>query len=143
MEDFQKKLTEDVDVTTMFTMRDRGMANWEIAEALGVSYKTVLKYIGKQPKELNRKRGCGFDPAPKAAPQNPDVMDYKKVEPPTLKVVSTISKLEGNLNTYVIDTGKGSLEISGVVEGLLDQDALQKFIKELSEIKTIFMNVGV
>ena len=138
-----RKLTEDVDVTTMISMRDQGMPNHQIAERLGCSYKTVLKYIGRQPRELNRQRINDFTPvAQLSAPINNDVIEYKKMTPPTLKVVSTVSTLEGALNKYVIDTAKGSLEISGLVEGLLDKESLVKFIKELMEIKTIFLNVG-
>lgn len=38
-------------------MRDeQGMSNREIAEALGVSYTTILKLIGKQPASVRKER---------------------------------------------------------------------------------------
>lgn len=43
-----RRLGQDVDIHTMYHMRDQGMSNKEIAQALGVSYATVYKYIGKQ-----------------------------------------------------------------------------------------------
>lgn len=135
-----RKLSDDVDVSTMLSMRESGMPNPQIAERLGCSYKTVLKYIGKQPKELNMVRVNDFKPV--IENPDPNVVNYKKVCPPILKVVSTVSTLEGDLNKYIIDTGGRSVEISGVVEGILDDKSLSRFIKELMEIKQIFQNVG-
>lgn len=135
-----RKLSDDVDVSTMLSMRESGMPNPQIAERLGCSYKTVLKYIGRQPKELNMVRVNDFKPV--IENPDPDVVAYKKVCPPILKVVSTVSTLEGDLNKYIIDTGNRSVEISGVVEGILDDKSLSRFIKELTEIKQIFQNVG-
>lgn len=52
----KRKLLKDIDITTMYRMREHGMSNPEIAERLGVSAVTVWNHIGKQPpkKELER-----------------------------------------------------------------------------------------
>lgn len=49
-----KPLHKEVSQSEMLTMRDEGMSNEEIASHLGVSYQTVLRYIGKQPKSIKR-----------------------------------------------------------------------------------------
>lgn len=43
-------LRYDVDMSMLVHMRDMGMSNKQIADKLGVSYSTILKYLGKQPK---------------------------------------------------------------------------------------------
>lgn len=139
-----RSLARDVDISTMMSMRDQGMSNPQIAERLGVTYKTVLKYIGKQPRGMPRNyRVNNFDPVinPTDAPAR--AQDYKTVEKPVLRVVSTVSTLEGDTNKYVIDTSSGSVEISGLVNGLLDRQTLDSFLRELKEIRSIFNNVGV
>lgn len=62
-----RKLTSDIDLETLYSMRRQGMNNQEIADALGVSLNTVYRHIGKQPVEL-RKSGIRakavFQPQP-------------------------------------------------------------------------------
>lgn len=62
-----RKLTSDIDLETLYSMRRQGMNNQEIADALGVSLNTVYRHIGKQPSEL-RKSGIRakavFQPQP-------------------------------------------------------------------------------
>lgn len=47
-----RKLSSDIDLDTLYSMRRQGMNNQEIADALGVSLNTVYRHIGKQPSEL-------------------------------------------------------------------------------------------
>lgn len=42
-------LLKDVSRDELLSMRSSGMTNRDIANALGVNYQTVLRYIGKQP----------------------------------------------------------------------------------------------
>ena len=51
------KLTDSVSVEEMLTMRECGLCNAEIAKRLDTTPTTIYKYIGKQPKELNRPTG--------------------------------------------------------------------------------------
>lgn len=47
MEDIKRKLSKDIDIGTMLTMREQGMTNKQIANALGVAPTTVYRYIGR------------------------------------------------------------------------------------------------
>lgn len=143
LNDFNRPLEKDVDVSTMLEMRNQGMSNHQISERLGVTYKTVLRYIGKQPKSIPREhRVNNFDPVV-SAPVSIPVQDYKTVTKPVLRVVSTRSTLEGDVNKYIIDTSNNTIEVSGLIDGILDKPTLESLIKELSEIKSIFNNIGV
>lgn len=51
------KLTDSVSVEELLTMRECGLGNAEIAKRLDTSPATIYKYIGKQPKELNKPTG--------------------------------------------------------------------------------------
>lgn len=51
------KLTDSVSVEELLTMRECGLGNAEIAKRLDTSPATIYKYIGKQPKALNKP--CG------------------------------------------------------------------------------------
>lgn len=47
-----------VDKTELLTMRESGMTNLEIANALEIDRSTVYNYIGAMPKELKYKTRC-------------------------------------------------------------------------------------
>ena len=47
-----------VDKTELLTMRESGMTNSEIANALEIDRSTVYNYIGSMPKELKYKSRC-------------------------------------------------------------------------------------
>lgn len=51
------KLPDSVSVEELLTMRECGLGNAEIAKRLDTSPATIYKYIGKQPKELNKPTG--------------------------------------------------------------------------------------
>ena len=47
--DFMRRLTDDVGVDELRRMRENGMTNADIAQALGTTAVTVRRYIGPQP----------------------------------------------------------------------------------------------
>lgn len=61
------KLTDSVSVEEMLTMRECGLCNAEIAKRLDTTPATIYKYIGKQPKELNKPTGWAARQAKQAA----------------------------------------------------------------------------
>lgn len=52
-----KKLTASVNISELLAMREQGLTNYQIAERLGVTYRTIVSYIGKQPKGLRAPMG--------------------------------------------------------------------------------------
>ena len=55
-----RSLMEDVSISELLRMRDEeGVSNREIADALGVSYSCIKKYIGCQPKGMRKVRSKG------------------------------------------------------------------------------------
>lgn len=150
-----RKLTDDVDLSTMRTMRDRGMSNTQISRSLGVSYATVWRYLGKQPKSMPRENKYQADGEAVSAastvvqygdvnlakvltPDSLNAMQMTSKDQPVLKIISTKATLQGDANTYVVDTQTGQIEISGLVNGILDKDTIACFVAELAEIKKMF-----
>lgn len=128
-----RSLSKDIDLETMYSMRREGMNNVQIADALGVSRQTVIRYIGPQPKELNdysRPRG----------PRGPRMKAVSVVEeaPPACLVVDarTIS-LTGMYGKYELDIKDGRIDIiNGTGQEMrVNKDMLGDFINELSAIK--------
>ncbi len=52
-----KKLASSVSISELLAMREQGLTNYQIAERLGVTYRTIVSYIGKQPKGLRAPMG--------------------------------------------------------------------------------------
>lgn len=150
-----RKLTDDIDISTMRTMRDRGMSNTQIKNSLGCSYSTVWRYLGKQPKGMPRENKYQADDeslnaastvvqygdvnlAKVLMPDSLNAMQMTSKDQPVLKIISTKATLQGDANTYVVDTQTGTIEISGLVNGILDKDTIACFAAELAEIKKMF-----
>ena len=52
-----RKLSASVNISELLAMREQGLTNYQIAERLGVTYRTIVSYIGKQPKGLRAPKG--------------------------------------------------------------------------------------
>ena len=52
----RRRLSKDVSTSEMLRLREEGMSNRQIAAQLDVHYNTVLKYIGKEPREPKAKK---------------------------------------------------------------------------------------
>ena len=46
----RRRLSKDVSTSEMLRLREEGMSNRQIAAQLDVHYNTILKYIGKEPR---------------------------------------------------------------------------------------------
>lgn len=89
-------MLDDVTIDEMLQMREQGMGNQDIADALGTTVATVRKYIGNQPKELYKARGGYHPPKPKKEPEP---------EPSTafLVVQNREIELHGLQGKYMVD----------------------------------------
>lgn len=128
-----KKLSSEINITNLVTMRERGMGNREIAKALGISPSTVIRYIGKQPADLRKrptyvpeKESCG--------------MIHGTDKKPVLECVSSITRYCGLVNTYQIDAVKKTVNIYPSDTSLeYNATDLDYLIAELVDIKNIIM----
>ena len=57
MTKMRKKLSASVNISELLAMREQGLTNYQIAERLGVTYRTIVSYIGPQPKGLRAPMG--------------------------------------------------------------------------------------
>ena len=129
---FNRRLGLDISTAEMLSMRESGLNNKRIAERLGVFINTVYRYIGKQPKGMPRER----KPEPELEP-----VSIKVTNAPALKLVSTVSLLKGETSEYKIDSVKNLVEISGLLNGVLDQHTIDQTIRELNEVKRVFASM--
>lgn len=119
-----RKLTSDIDLETLYSMRRDGMNNQAIAEALGVTSQTVYRYIGKQPPEL---RAVHRRASAASVPQREEEI------PACLAVANRTVMLRGAHLVYDLDLKKRTLRVVSEVEpGLeLTLDELSDVISEL------------
>ena len=59
-----RKLSASVNISELLAMREQGLTNYQIAERLGVTSRTIVSYIGKQPKGLRAHMGSRKRPKP-------------------------------------------------------------------------------
>lgn len=137
-----RRLSKDVDMTTLYSMRDQGMSNQEIADTLGVSYMTILRYIGKNPNRAKRSTSVR-----KANPTNPDpVVSTKKYDQPDIvKEAALVSgdilySMQGSVGTYEINPKEKTIRIC---KDRITYDELDTVITELSRIRDNLQNKDV
>lgn len=137
-----RRLSKDIDMTTLYSMRDQGMSNQEIADTLGVSYMTILRYIGKNPNRAKRSTSVR-----KANPTNPDpVVSTKKYDQPDIvKEAALVSgdilySMQGSVGTYEINPKEKTIRIC---KDRITYDELDTVITELSRIRDNLQNKDV
>lgn len=124
-----KNLLRDIDLETLYAMRrDEQMTNEDIADRVGVSYATVLRLIGHQPKELRKKSG-GYTRKAERVEEEPI--------PACLVVENKNITLVGTFGKYEVDYRKGRVSITDAIGQVLcvNKDMLGELINELSAIK--------
>lgn len=150
-----RRLSRDVTAAELLVMTESGMTNQDIADSLDVSYQTVFRMIGKQPKELH---GTG-KPRPKKGLGKFDYGEVeKKVEnkveyEPCLSVENKTLDLAGLVATYNISIKEKSVVVSlpddehegNNVSFKIDFDSIDIFNKEISAInrKISDLSVGI
>lgn len=70
-----KNLSASVSVSELLAMREQGLTNYQIAERLGVTYRTIVSCIGKQPKGLRAPKGSRKGTKPLADIEPEDVAE--------------------------------------------------------------------
>ncbi len=100
----RRKLLDDVTIQEMLTMRESGMTNDDIANALGVSYPTVYRAIGKQPS-----RGGWVARSIHVKTQRVEAQTEE--HDAVLPVVNRVTSLAGKWATYSVDAGEKTVKI--------------------------------
>lgn len=125
-------LDKEISIPELLQMRENGMSNPEIAEALDVSPNTISRYIGRGPRSKNRNRGGG---APVAA----EIKNEEPVEA-CLKVETAAIGLTGAYGQYTIDERQDAVYIIAEaggheLSGYIPVDQLAIFARELKAIE--------
>lgn len=96
----RRRLSMDVDISTMLSMRQKGMTNKQIATSLDISPTTVYRYIGKMSTavkvaEMHGKPVSSVIPESKVQPtptlvpdKKPQIIETKKPEPEKVEPVT-------------------------------------------------------
>lgn len=133
-------ILKDVSVGELLHMReDEGMSNQQIADSLDVSYKTILRLIGKQPPQVRGNRRYSI---PKTngvvRAVNEDAHDSADAEskPACLVVEDRTVVLKGIFASYEIPVRKKRIEIDCCECGSVQVpfDKLDDFVAELQAI---------
>ena len=114
-------------------MREEGMSNHAIAQALGVAVKTIYTYIGPQPKGIRRKPVRGGQPLPyrEATPEP------KEEAPACLVVEDREIALECMVGHYTIALKYKMVKIC-MADGSgmrIDFEKFAAFVDEVNAIK--------
>lgn len=156
----RKKLSHEISVSEMLTMRQEGLTNKQIAERLDVSVSTVYQYIGRRSEAVKHAAVQGKPcpiPTPVSSPEPDDLITVKENTPmmkeeapkapalptsmPLLKESHTYD-LQGIACVFHVDTGNHTLELKDdgdcSIVGLIDAYNLPAFIRELQEVLAIF-----
>lgn len=123
-----RRLTDQISVDELRSMREAGMTNQDIANSLGVSVITVRRYIGSQPARRGGKTDIPMKPARAA------------VKPPAaaLAVTNHQVSLTGEAAEYSLDTGSRLLVIQarGTSDCMaVSLDSLDAFCLELQAVQ--------
>lgn len=110
-------------------MREQGMSNQEIADALDVHYSTVLGMIGKQPRGIRGARNCmGYCGI---------VPEEKEMHEACLTIKRPALEICGNKWKYRASVGQNMVEVftaPDVMPVTVDIEDLPQIIKELQAI---------
>ena len=159
----RRKLSQDVSISEMLTMRQNGLTNKQIADQLEVSVSTVYQYIGRRSEAVKHAAVQGkpcpiFDAPHETVPESlpePDKVteENEPVKEETPKAVrlptnmnvlkeSHTYDLQGLVCVFHVDTGCRTVEMkdehNGTMTGMIDAYDLPAFIRELQEVLAIF-----
>lgn len=123
---------------SMLHMRNEGCTNAEIAERIGTTRATVIRYIGKQPVGLRK------EPVRHVECENHDGNDNPPPAP-CLALRDREIHLEGQFATYTVQGSSGMVmaTLHGKDSILMSADELSVFIRELSAIQRNLSSVKV
>lgn len=131
----QRGVLKDIDLGTLMRMRtEDGMSNREIAEKVGVTYETIHRLTGKQPK--------GIRYSAKAASGGESIKERSRpvAKPPMLSVTSF--ECSGEVVSFEVN---GDLVIAKSYKGeiLLRKGELPMLVRDLMRLDETIKAIGV
>lgn len=127
------------DLQRMIDLRDKGLSNSQIAIEMGRSYKTVVRYLGKQPTMLRADYGAikthsTGETFVKNPPEEADIPPEKR-KPSAIKLQRTVFTFSGYAMDYKLSS-EGEVRISTRVgsELTFQKDDFYRFLSELCDI---------
>ena len=141
----KRRLTDSVSIGEMLKMRESGMSNMEIANAVGAGYSTVAKYLGAAPGRGGRvsatipQQVIDIKPREERAAK-PAEPEYEGVLP----VVNRRVSLKGNFGEYEVDQLRKTVTfaISEMVAEI-SYEEWQIFAKEVAAINRHISTEGL
>ena len=125
------KITDEVSIEEMRTLREEGLSNREIGRRLDVSYETVRKYLGNQPKGIRAVYGSLRRPV-EEAPVTPVTPQH------TLQMEIQTTCYKGECARYTVDSmGMVEIRMMGSEDPkpiTINKDRLQTYILELMDL---------
>lgn len=123
----KQKLTDSVSLQELQEMRENGMTNRQIAEALDVGYSTICNYLGRQPKGLRAAQGTYTSPKDAVAVAE---------KPNVLERISCIEEYAGATCQYTVRRDMGVVTITPARNDCIqfDKQGLERYITELLDI---------
>ena len=124
---------KDMSKTELLAMREQGMSNQEIADAVGVHYGTILNLIGKQPKGMRKPytRRCNSSGA-----GGGDAV-HEETHEACLTIKRPAIEICGRKWKYRANVGQNMIEVftaPDVIPMTVDIEDLPQIIKELQAI---------
>lgn len=127
----KRSIASEVGLDTMYAMRREGMSNQAIADALGVTAQTVYRSIGKQPRELRKKRERVEMEKPREEVQHEACLVVK----------SRILRVEGACATYHINLDKQTMHVMRS-DSCLSNVEIEDIPAFISELDAIYRNAS-
>ena len=129
-----KSLLKDISRDELLKMRESGMSNVDIANALEVSLQTIYRHIGAQG---GRGGKCSRRIAPPPTFSGTE-KPAKEAHEACLALKGNIFYLEGLFAKYKVDTSDQEIHYDSaddMLHGVISFDELECFVKELSAIQ--------
>lgn len=156
----RRKLSHEISISEMLTMRQEGLTNKQIAERLDTAVSTVYRYIGRRSEAVKHAavqgKPCPIPTSavqeaakPQTQPKEEQPVSIKDESPkkPCLPTSMFVLKeshsydLQGLVCVFRVDTGAHTVEMrdenNGTVTGMIDARDLPAFIRELQEVLEI------
>lgn len=156
----RKKLSHEISVSEMLTMRQEGLTNKQIADRLDISVSTVYQYIGRRSEAVMHAavqgKPCPVSFQSTSTAAEPEIQQKEEAPmqkndegvkqsplPTSMRVLKEAHSydLQGLACVFRVDTGTHSVELrdenSGTVTGMIDAYDLPAFIRELQEVLEI------